>query len=193
MPFLNVFIPDNNTFQTFPITITATNQSGESVPSDPFEINPYIPQSIVCFEAGTEILCDQGYVEIQNLEPGKHSFGSENAFLCLTKTRSLYPFLIQIDAHAIDFNVPSKTIITTYHHKIQYNNEMIEAGKLLHIIEKGISAIEYKNQYLYNIVLEKQKTLLVSNMVSETLPKDCEIAKYFLKIQNNSQINYSVC
>lgn len=183
MTFIEIFVEDPFSFSEYTIQVSGTNAAGESIKSDEFTIDPYIPSSIVCFLEGTDILTDQGYVEIQKLEPGIHTV-DDYKLECITITKSLEPFLIKLSANCFGKNVPSRDLITTFHHKICINDIYVEAGYCLNY--PGVEAIEYEGQLLYNIVLEDYHHVNVYNLMCETLHPNCAVAKYFMH-ENNTK------
>lgn len=178
MKTTTIFVPDNDNSESFLITITAVNAAGESVASDPFRIYPYIPSSNVCFLADTEVETDQGVVAIQNLKPGKHTFDNMK-LLCVTMTHSIFPFLIQLSKGCLGENVPSQDLVTTFYHKIYYGGKFVEAGRLFNV--EGVKIVPYKDEILYNIVLEDYSSVKIYNLACETLSKETDIAKHFAK------------
>lgn len=186
-----IFVIDKFSFETFPITASCRNEAGDSEMSDPLVLNRYIPSSIVCFLEGTPVLSDQGYVEIQDLKAGKHTFDGYD-LKCITITKSLDPFLIKISANCFENNVPSHDLVTTFHHKVFVNGKYIEAGRLLNHYP-GVQAIEYCGELLYNMVLEEHHKVSVYNIMCETLAPDCEVARYFMdqKTFENSKMQSS--
>jgi len=164
------------TAETKNMKMAFQNQAGRGPFSNTYPKPPPIPISNVCFIADTELETDQGRVKIQDLD---ESYSVNGSFvLCLTKTKTDESFLIKFASGCLGDNLPSTDVITSQHHGLLYNGVMIEARFFLQC--RGVTAIPYKQEILYNIVLEERQNVQISNLYWDTLPKECLVAKYFL-------------
>lgn len=127
-----------------------------------------LPIFPICFIAGSKVLTDQGIIEIQDIKKDIHTIRGKK-ILYLTKTKLLQgDKLVKIEKDSLFSNYPNQTTILTPTHKIFYNGSMIKPYKLVNKIE-GVSFVNYNNEILYNIILEKNGKMIVNNMISETL------------------------
>ena len=138
----------------------------------------------VCFPAETPVETDQGVVSIANLMPGVHTIRN-NPIIAITRTTMrINTFLVCIEKGALGENCPNQTTLSSPHHKIEYNGELIEAYNIANLPEfekgtAGIYRIAYEKQPLYNVVMEEHTTMKVNNMTVETLHPGNKYAKMF--------------
>jgi hypothetical protein len=97
--------------------------------------------------------------------------------------------LVKIKKDSISKDVPNNDIILTKKHKILYKNELIESINL-----PNIEIIEYNsNDILYNILMDEHSTIIVNNLVAETLNPNIYISKMYNYMNtikcNNEKIN----
>lgn len=132
-----------------------------------------LPQSNICFVAGTPVDTDQGAVAIDQLDPERHTIRGKRISV-ITKTTSIDKTLVRIEKGAIGPRMPSATTIVSPAHKIFYHGRMSCARD----IREG-RQIPYDGQLLYNIGLEDSGIMVVNNLMAETLPYDNPIARFF--------------
>ena len=136
-----------------------------------------VVQSDICMVSGTLVLTDNGYIEINRINPNKDTINGKE-ILCISKTVQKELYLVCFEKDSLGINVPSKRTILTPGHKINYNNKMVEAkyfvGK-----HNNIRKIEYTGETLYNVLMEKHDTMIVHNLLVETLNPDNELAQLY--------------
>lgn len=130
----------------------------------------------ICFPKNTPVLTDRGYKAIHKLVPGKDTIRG-NPIKHVTKTRTYEQNLVLIKENSLGYQKPSANTITTQKHKIYYKGNMIEAGKLAKRKIHGVSLIPYKNNILYNIILDDYTFMYVNNIKVETLDPKSAISK----------------
>ena len=136
--------------------------------NDNYSITPIFP---ICFVSGSNVLTDQGIVEIQNINKNIHTICGKK-ILYLTKNKLLDgDKLVKIEKDALFKNCPNKTTILTENHKVLYNGNMVKSYEFVNKI-KDVSFVNYNNEILYNILLEKHEKMIVNNMIAETLGEE---------------------
>ena len=136
-----------------------------------------IPASNICFPLGTPIQTDQGIIPIQNLHTNNTIKGEP--ILHITKTKTIDPYLIAFEAHTFGPNVPYQTTIMTKDHKILFEGQLVPACRFLEFSPK-VKRVKYDGDLLFNVLLAKYSTLVVNNLICETLHPDNAIAKLYM-------------
>ena len=140
--------------------------------------DPYSEYMIAdpCFPANTPITTDQGIIAIQNIIPNRHTING-NAIRHVTKTISTDDYLVCFKPHSLAVNVPSKKTLISPHHKIYFNGKLIDAHRFVGI--KGIEAVPYSGEILYNILEDNYSLMKVNNIVCETLDPTNVVARLY--------------
>jgi len=152
--------------------------------NDPFnlidiQVEVVGPISNICFHKNTPIETDQGIIPIRYLDSKRHTIQGKR-IIAITKTHSLDTHLVQIKRDALGYNCPSQATILTRNHHIYYRGYKMAAGNLVGR-KRGVSKISYnKHHFLYNIVMEKYDTIVVNNMLCETLDPENLVAQVFI-------------
>ena len=180
MPYLEnkdlaCYIPATN--QYFKIHILTWGYDGNTTIE--YERTPLFFASDICFPAGTPVLTDQGYIEIECLKPGKNTIGRKN-IIAISQTISNEKHLVCFEKDALALNIPSQNTIMTLQHKVLYNNTMEEAQTFIGKNDK-IYLVPYDGEILYNVLMENHETMNVNNMKVETLHPEHKIAKLLFK------------
>jgi hypothetical protein len=165
-------------------------------------ISPYIPSSNICFPAGTPVLTDQGEVDIDKIDPEKHTINA-NKIEGITETTSIENYMVMIEKHAFSEYVPCHDTIISANHKIMFgdgsviatgaygalfNNRMVQAREFLDKKEftDKIYKVDYTGYPLYNVLLENVHcVMVVNNLVAETLSPTSVNAWLFRKMKSN--------
>ena len=139
--------------------------------------------SEICFPSNTPITTDQGVVMIQNIDPQYNTINSK-PIQCITKTISNSKYLVCFEKHALGLNCPNqKTIMSTGHH-VFHKGKKIVAKKFLQTNNKRVHKEKYNGEILYNILMEDYSTVIVNNMVCETLDPSNKIAQLYISKLN---------
>jgi len=158
--------------------------------------------SNICFPANTPITVDQGIIAIEKLDPSIHTINNKR-IVAVTKTTSLKDYLVRLDKDSLGENVPSETTTISPEHKILYNGMLINAKYFIERFEH-VYKVDYKGEFLYNVLMDDYSKMRVNNLTVETLHPDCDIAQryngnarskknsYIMKNMMNAVINNNV-
>ena len=168
--------PTNPT--TSPISgMTATN----SVPPAPVAPGaPGAAGSGTCFPAGTPVQTDQGLIAIDKIDPEYNTINNKK-IVAVTKTVASEAHIIQLEQNAIGPNYPSQTTQISQLHALLYNGKMTRAKD----IPEG-KRIQYNGETLYNVLLENHETMIINNLIVETLNPRNNIAILYKHITTNN-------
>jgi hypothetical protein len=161
---------------SYNITELDLNVTGEPTPPTPI--------SEICFPAGTPVLTDQGIVAIDKINTDVHTIKNQKIKGIVT-TKLKDDYLICIEKNAIALNVPCEKTYMSGNHKVYYDGQMRKAKELLKHFN-CIYKIKYNGETMYNVLMEKHETILVNNMVCETLDPTNNMAKIFYYLKNMS-------
>ena len=159
---------------------------GEQLIEGPtYFVYPYSLISNICFPKDTPIVTDQGIVHIQDI---KNNTINGVKIEHVTKTISIYDYLVCFEKDSLSMNYPSDKTIMTPNHKILHNGTMTDAYHLLD--SNKIYKIPYNGEILYNVLLEQNGLMQVNGLICETLDVNNVIAllyksNYTLEEKNN--------
>ena len=136
-------------------------------------------ESDICFIGDSMVHTDQGIFKIQEILPNIHTINNEK-IIAVTRTTHKEDYLVKINKDAISLDVPNKETIMTGKHTILYENKLIPA---INFPNKEI--IPYMaGEILFNILKEKHGTMIVNNLIVETLNPDSDIGKLYTILHN---------
>jgi hypothetical protein len=166
-------------------TITLVGPGNVTIEVTQSEIANYLPatsyitfHSNICFPAGTPIRCDQGYIEIEKIDPEIHTIRNKK-IIGITKTVHCHDkYLVCLEKDSLGKNIPSQKTIMSKTHKLFYKGKMVMAYDLLGIVE-NVYKVKYTGEILYNVIMEEHDKMLVNNMICETLDPEHDIAKLY--------------
>ena len=188
--FLNEDFLDND-FDTlyltneFDIFISTTNNNISATVLPKENTVPPLLISNICFYENSLVHTDQGLIPISQMIPNKHTINNHE-IIGISKTISFDKYLICFKSHSLGFNYPKSDTILSKNHKILYNNKLIPAYNFLNGFENVVK-IKYNGETLYNILMQKYNTILVNNLVCETLHPNNFIAKMINSNLNDKQ------
>ena len=136
-----------------------------------------IPISNICFPAGTPIQTDQGCIPIEKLDPTRHTLAGQ-AIRHITQTVTLDQYLILFLKNSLGRNYPSANTIMTKDHQIEFNGQLVPAYRFLNFSPE-VKKVKYSGEILYNVLLATHSTMVVNNLVCETLHPENLIAKLY--------------
>jgi hypothetical protein len=136
-----------------------------------------LPMSNICFPAGTPIKTDQGIVNIESLDKHTHTINKQT-ILHITQTVTLDKYLIKFERHALSRNYPTQKTIMTKDHQIEFEGRLVPAYRFLDYSDQ-VKKVTYNGETLYNVLLATHGTMVVNNLVCETLHPDNIIAKLY--------------
>jgi hypothetical protein len=145
----------------------------------------------ICFIAGTPITTDQGNIPIEKINPSVHTIRNKK-IVAITKNITLNKYLVCFEKDALGINTPSQKTIISKNHKLCYNGEMRNAKEFIKDFEH-VTKVKYTGTILYNVLLEEHDTIMVNNMICETLHPENGVAKVYLALQTlNSEDRQSL-
>lgn len=152
------------------------------------EENP--PSAPICFIRDTPVKTDQGNVKIQEINTDIHTINGKK-ILAITKTKLDGDLLVRVEKNAFAEDCPNHSVVMSGNHKILYNNELIMAKDLALNMPGKLNYMKYMGDTLYNVLMENYETMMVNNMVVETLHPENKIALLYrclLKCSNKEKI-----
>ena len=141
-----------------------------------------LPSSGICFPAGTPINTDQGIKNIEDISTRKNTINGKKINSITRTIMKRLDYLVVLEKDCIENNVPSQQTICSPDHKILYRNKMIEASLLIERKVRGVYAKKYDKSPLYNVLLDSHSTMIVNNMITETLHPKNPIAMLYSNI-----------
>ena len=157
-------------------TSTANYNSPTSVTTTFTVTDPTAPVSNICFLAGTPVETDQGVVPIETLDPERHTIRNKR-IVGVTKTWSPHAWLVEFEPHALGENKPTARTVMSMYHKVDHDGVMTSASRLIN--GTTIKKVPYNRETLYNVLQDEHGTMIVNNVVCETLHPDNITAKLF--------------
>lgn len=145
-----------------------------------------IPRSNICFMGDTPIHTNQGDIPICEIKPGIHTIRNKK-IVALTKTITDDKYLVCFEKDSLFTGVPSKKTLVSKNHKIFYKGSFLYAKCFLPM--DNVSKMEYGGEFLYNIIMEEHDSMLVNDMICETLDPSNIITKVFT--ENSSAEEYN--
>jgi hypothetical protein len=138
-----------------------------------------IPNSSICFPAGTLISTKQGKIPIEKIDPEVHKIKNKK-IVAITQTITDDKYLVCFDKNALENKFPSEKTIMSKDHKVYFRGEQMEAYKFVEKYE-NVRKIKYNNEILYNVLLEEYSSniLEVNNLTCETLDPENIVAKLY--------------
>jgi hypothetical protein len=157
------------------VSVIIYNGKGDPIAQGEFTyLSTPVPVSNICFLGNTPITTDQGNMAIEDIDPELYTIDGE-AILAITKTKTK-DYLVCFEKDALYRNVPSQKTIMSKTHKVCHLGKMKEAYQFCNITDK-VYKIPYEGQTLYNVLMEKHRTMKVNNLICETLHPKHEMVK----------------
>ena len=135
------------------------------------------PTSDICFPAKTPILTNQGYINIEDIDPLIHTIRNKK-IVAITKTVSHDKHLVCIAKNALGMNYPDKTTYISKNHQIFYKGQMFQAKQFVDVLDK-VTLVPYKGEILYNVLLKDYEKMQVNNLIVETLHPHHKVARLY--------------
>jgi hypothetical protein len=145
------------------------------------------PISIICFPAKTPIQTDQGFVNIDEINPSIHTI-RKRKIVGITRTVTQEKHLVCFEKDSLGVNLPSQKTIITKNHCILYRGKMMKAKEFVGL-NNGIYLKKYRGDILYNVLMEEHDKMIVNNLICETLHPNNSIAKLYVMLLNMSPEN----
>tara|TARA_B110000967_G_scaffold205146_1_gene249050 strand:- start:732 stop:2996 length:2265 start_codon:yes stop_codon:yes gene_type:complete len=138
--------------------------------------------SWICLSKGTQILCDQGIINIEKINTRKHTINNKQ-INHITQSIHTDNYLIKIKKNCLSSNSPSRDIICSGDHKILYKNNLIESKHLVDEVY-GVEKIKNDKRVLYNILMDKHEIIMANNTPVESLHPQNIIAMFYNNYNN---------
>ena len=145
-----------------------------------------LPISNICFPSGTLISTDQGECCINELNVDYHTI-NKMRIVGVTETISNDNHLICFGKDSLGLNIPSKNTIMSKNHSILYNGKMCKAKVFVKLF-KNVYKVKYERDILYNVLMYNADSMLVNNLICETLDPINTMAKMYIFL---SKLNLS--
>ncbi len=139
--------------------------------------NMFTLSSETCFLGGTPVLTDQGMVPIEKIDPTFHTLDHQE-IRAITKIRYNGNALVLLEQDSLRRKYPTRDTVISRKHKIYYKGKMKTAESL--VGHKGVRLVPYRNQFLYNVLLDTPGKMSVNGLLCETLHPKNPIARYFI-------------
>ena len=124
----------------------------------------------ICFPAGTKVTTDQGDIEIEMLNADVNTINGKR-IVKITETAPIFENLICFEKDSLGDNIPSMRTEMTPDHCVLHTGVLTKASDLSDICE-NVNPIPFFQAKLYNVLMEKHDTMMVNNMLCETLNPD---------------------
>ena len=135
--------------------------------------------SNICFPAGTPVVTDQGIIAIDKINIQVHTL-NQKRIVDITKTISEDEELVFFEKDALGPGLPSQETRMSLRHCVLYNNFMREAHTFVYDFDT-VHFVPYTKEPLYNVLLEEHSTMVVNNLICETLSPENIFAKLHTK------------
>ena len=129
----------------------------------------------ICFPKGTPVTTDQGNITIDSLNTDLHTIKGNN-IVGITQCQPIQKYIVCIEKDSLSKNVPSQQTLISKEHNIYYQGEMIKAKDLVDLCE-NVYLVNYNGETLYNVLLKQHDTMMVNNLICETLDPENIVAK----------------
>ncbi len=163
--------------------VAATSTYNGLTSADLAELTLYypIPNSNICFPAGTPILTNQGKIPIEKINPDIHTINNKK-IVGITQTITKDKSLVCFEKDSFMKNIPSQKTIMSENHCIYYRDKMVTAKEFIGKTE-NVKKIKYTGEILYNILMEEHDKIMVNNLICETLHPENFVAKLYKHLQ----------
>jgi hypothetical protein len=121
------------------------------------------------------VLTDQGEVDIDKINKKIHTIRGKE-IVAITESIPLDSYLICIERNSLGNKLPNRRTLISKDHKVLCDKKMVRAEYLAEYVP-GVYKVDYDKKPLYNIVLREHSTMIVNNMVVETLHPDNILAR----------------
>ena len=156
--------------------ITLRNTGSYNITTFTLTVNE-VPNVPICFPAGTPVLTDQGEIEIDKINIKNHTIKRQK-IIAITQSIPDDSYLICIEKNSLAYNVPNRRTIISKDHKIMCDKKLVRAEYLIQYIPT-IYKIPYNKQKLYNVLLNEHSTMMINNLIVETMNPNNILAKVY--------------
>jgi hypothetical protein len=136
-----------------------------------------IPNTPICFPAGTPVLTDQGEIAIEKIDTKTHTIRGQK-IVAITESIPGDSYLVCIEKNSLSYSVPNRRTIISKDHKIMCHGKLVRAEYLIQYIPT-IYRIPYNKEKLYNVLLKDYSTMSINNLIVETMNPHNVLAKIY--------------
>jgi hypothetical protein len=133
--------------------------------------------SNICFPSETPVTTDQGDIPIEQINSHIHTIRGKK-IIGITKTVTHDTYLVCFEKDSLGNNIPSQKTVISQNHLILYKEEMIKAKEFIRDFA-NVYKIKYNGEVLYNVLMEEHDTMIVNNLICETLDPENGTAKIY--------------
>jgi hypothetical protein len=168
---IEIYIDDN---EEIVVEFTEVLLNNDNILDGIYDVNtPFI--ATACFTAGAIVETDQGNIPIEMITR-KHKI-CKKEIKGVSKTIYSQNRVIKIEKNAFGKNKPSQKTIVAPYHKFMINGKLDMICNSVN--NETIYYTKYRQEPLYNIIMEKPDLMKVNNMIVETMNPSNLIAKVF--------------
>ena len=142
-----------------------------------------VPNGVVCFRKHSIVECDQGPVEIQDIDITYHTI-QNRPIISVTRSRNLEGKILYIPKDTFKKNYPNRDTYISFLHKIKHSGIFTRAIDLYSLYPEQIEIMNYQGD-LYNILLGGHHSVCINGLTVETLYPNDDVAKLYRNIIAN--------
>ena len=135
---------------------------------------------IIRFRKNTIIECDQGPVEIQNVDT-KYNTINNSSIVSVSKIRNMDGKLLYIPKDTFKKNYPNRDTYVSFLDKIKHAGVYIRAIELYSIYSDKMEILNHQGDF-YNVLLDGHHNVIINGLTVEALYSNNDINKSYNNI-----------
>lgn len=135
---------------------------------------------IIRFRKNTIIECDQGPVEIQNVDT-KYNTINNSSIVSVSKIRNMDGKLLYIPKDTFKKNYPNRDTYVSFLDKIKHAGVYIRAIELYSIYSDKMEILNHQGDF-YNVLLDGHHNVIINGLTVEALYSNNDINKSYKNI-----------
>ena len=148
---------------------------------------PHPIPSNICFPKNTPVKTDQGEIAIDKINSNVNTIRGKK-IVAITQTISIEKHLVCFEKDSIAKNVPSQQTFVSLDHRVYYKGSMRKAEWFVRNFY-NVTLVAYNGETLFNVLLENHETMIINNLICETLHPKNNVAKIYKKLQSLPEYN----
>ena len=148
-----------------------------------------IPSGVICFRKHSVVECDQGPVEIQDIDTSYHTIQNMR-IMSVTRSLNSQGEILYVPKDTFGKNTPNRNTFISFLHKIKHNGAYTKAIDLYSLYPDKMEIVNYRG-VMYNVLLESYDSIIVNGCTVESLFPNDDIAKLYRCVLNNKQYSSS--
>lgn len=144
-----------------------------------------IPSGVICFRKHSVVECDQGPVEIQDIDTSYHTIQNMR-IVSVTRSLNSQGEILYVPRDTFGKNTPNQNTYISFLHKIKHNGAYTKAIDLYSLYPDKMEIVNYQG-VMYNVLLESYDSIIVNGCTVESLFPNDDIAKLYRSVLNNKQ------